>query len=117
MPEKKGKAAAAPADEPAQAPVAEDAVPAVPAVHILEAGGGAAPAAALAPPQPPPPWLAVGIENFAFKFYSGKSKDGVWYPGEILEHVAPGMRNVREGKKLAPGWGVKFNYVNGRELG
>ena len=116
MPEKKGKSVAPPAVEVAQAPVAENAAPAVPAVQIPSAGDEAAPAAALAPPQPPPPWLAVGIENFSFKFYSGKSKNGSWYPGEILGHVAPAMRNVRGGKE-GHGWGVRFNYVDGEALG
>ena len=117
MPGKKGKSAASPAVEPADAPVAEDAAPAVPAVHVPESAEGGGVAAALAPPQPPPPWLAVGIQNFEFKFYSGKSKGGTWWPGEILAHVAPGkMRNVREGKSRE-GWGVRFNYVNGKELG
>ena len=114
---KKGKSVAPPAGKPVDAPVAEDAAPAVPAVHVPEAAEGGGDAAALAPPQPPPPWLAVGIQNFEFKFYSGKSKGGTWWPGEILAHVAPGkMRNVREGKSRE-GWGVRFNYVNGKELG
>ena len=61
---KKGKSVAPPAGKPVDAPVAEDAAPAVPAVHVPESAEGGGVAAALAPPQPPPPWLAVGTQNF-----------------------------------------------------
>ena len=34
-----------------------------------------------------------------------------------MSHVAPKLKGVYGGGSASDGWGVKFNYVNGKELG
>ena len=92
-------------------------MPEAPAAEPPAAGSPEAPAAAPGIPQPPPPWLKVGIEGVEFKYRSGKSKDGTWWPGEVLEHVAPGVKRSFGGMVKRKSWAIRVNYINGEELG